>query len=522
MLNNSYEDFQYDSCISRGICSINPRNSALQTILVLYLRLFAKFLLKIVEKTEIDAELKAFVLNISAVSIFNMEFNDKSYLNVIKQLKEKLLEVVDEFLKYYPDENIEKDKALKFFNETSDILSAIKYGEKYLKSRLEASDYKIRDLYNIILVIIKSLSINSMELESYGIDCEEGFITVLKLFEKINIKESHIENLRDEIIKASKLSDEILKKIREKQEKIYGEQIASEVSFSTVPNKAVLVVGSSIRELENVIDHLKDYDIDIYTHDDMMLAHTFPKFKEYSRLKGQFGLGIENCLLDFATFPGPIVLTKHSLHNIENLYRGRLFTTDCTYPKGVVKIIDDDYTELIKSVKTSRGFKTGKQCESIFVGYSFPEIKERISFKINSGNYKKIFIIGLDSYSLEQKAYFEKLVRLVSGDVLIISFSYAFEKDNFIHINACFDAYAINRVYDFVKGFEIPITIFIPKCDKNSLAQMVDFSQSGANVFVGKCKPIILNPSLMKTLEEEFSINQMTIVKKDLEKIDDV
>ena len=86
MLNNSYEDFQYDSCISRGICSINPRNSALQTILVLYLRLFAKFLLKIVEKTEIDAELKAFVLNISAVSIFNMEFNDKSYLNVIKQL----------------------------------------------------------------------------------------------------------------------------------------------------------------------------------------------------------------------------------------------------------------------------------------------------------------------------------------------------------------------------------------------------------------------------------------------------
>ena len=51
---------------------------------------------------------------------------------------------------------------------------------------------------------------------------------------------------------------------------------------------------------------------------------------------------------------------------------------------------------------------------------------------------------------------------------------------------------------------------------------MVDFSQSGANVFVRKAKPISLNPSLMKTLEEEFSINQMTIAKKDLEKIDDV
>jgi hydroxylamine reductase (hybrid-cluster protein) len=60
----------------------------------------------------------------------------------------------------------------------------------------------------------------------------------------------------------------------------------------------------------------------------MMLAHTFPKFSEYKRLKGQYGQGLENCLLDFATFPGPIILTAHSLHNIENFYRGRLFTTD--------------------------------------------------------------------------------------------------------------------------------------------------------------------------------------------------
>ena len=80
MLNNSYEDFQYDSCISRGICSINPRNSALQTILVLYLRLFAKFLLNIYEKCEINNEIKNFVLNISAVSIFNMELNDTHIL----------------------------------------------------------------------------------------------------------------------------------------------------------------------------------------------------------------------------------------------------------------------------------------------------------------------------------------------------------------------------------------------------------------------------------------------------------
>ena len=99
---------------------------------------------------------------------------------------------------------------------------------------------------------------------------------------------------------------------------------------------------------------------------DMMLAHTFPKFSTYQHLRGQYGQGIENCLLDFATFPGPIILTKHSLHNIENFYRGRLFTTDYTSsPKGIIKIENNDFSDIIDSAKKSKGFKTGKQCETV-------------------------------------------------------------------------------------------------------------------------------------------------------------
>ena len=64
-MNNYFpEDFQYDSCVSRGICSISPKNSALQTVIVLYLRIFAKYLIKLIEKKETNKELKIFILNI--------------------------------------------------------------------------------------------------------------------------------------------------------------------------------------------------------------------------------------------------------------------------------------------------------------------------------------------------------------------------------------------------------------------------------------------------------------------------
>ena len=64
------------------------------------------------------------------------------------------------------------------------------------------------------------------------------------------------------------------------------------------------------------------------------------------------------------------LLTKHSLHNIENFYRGRLFTTDyTTAPKGIIKIENNDFSEVIKSIETSRGFKTGKNCETVKIGF---------------------------------------------------------------------------------------------------------------------------------------------------------
>ena len=82
----------------------------------------------------------------------------------------------------------------------------------------------------------------------------------------------------------------------------------------------------------------KDKNIDVYTHGEMIIAHTYPKFREYKHLIGHFGVGVENCLLDFATFPGAILITKYAVENIEYLYRGRLFTMDSFVPKGAIKM----------------------------------------------------------------------------------------------------------------------------------------------------------------------------------------
>ena len=515
----SYKDFQYDSCISRGICSISPQISALQTVLVLYLRLFAKYAIHI----EIDNETRDFILNTIAITIYNPEFNENSFLYAIEKFKEELPKIINKFsiLKHNENLETEKEKATELFEKTSDIIQAIKFGEKVFSRGLEKIPTEIRDLYNIMLVIAKSLSINLLDLESFNKKHDIAFSRILNLLSKINLEEKDITVLKTEIYDSALTDNELMKLIREAQEERYGEQSTGEVSYSTTPNKAILVVGSNIRELETILEALKDEEIDIYTHDDMILAHTFPKFSNYSKLKGQFGLGLENCLLDFATFPGPIILTKHSLHNIENFYRGRLFTTDyTTNPKGIIKIKNNNFNEVINAAKISRGFKHGKNCETITIGYEYKKTISELKEKFESNKYNHVFIIGLDGYSIEQRVYFEKLIKLAPANVLIISFSYNIEKENLVYINTCFDYYSWVKIFEELETYKLKTTIFIPKCERSSISQIIYFSRfKNINIYIGKCTPIILNPSLMSTLQKTFSIKSITSAKKDLEEI---
>ena len=516
MTYDSFDDFQYNSCVSRGICSISPRTSALQTVLVLYLRLFARFAYEI----EVKKETQSYILNILALSIFNPEFSEESFITLSTHLKKELAKIMIEFLEKHPENTLdnEKKKAMEIFNSTEDITDAIKYGEKMFRRALDEIPSEIRDLYNILLVIAKSITINLLELESYNHEYENGFNTILNILSLINIDERNIDILKLEIQKIAEFDNKLMSYIHHVQEERYGIQGSSDVTYSTVPNKAVLVVGSNIKELEDILENLKNQNIDVYTHDDMMLAYTFPKFREYKNLKGQFGQGVENCLLDFATFPGPILLTKHSLHNIENFYRGRLFTTDIASIKGVIKIENNDYSQIIKSAYASKGFKTGKQCETVNIGYDFNETISKIKNKISELNIKHLFFIGIDGHSLEQRIYFEKLIRLVPKDTLIISFSYNYEKENLIFINSCYDFYSISRIYNEFLNVEMAKTIFIPNCERRSISQMIYFaSQKNTQVFVGKCTPVILNPSLMNTLENIFEIRGISSSKKDLE-----
>lgn len=510
--NNDF-NFQYNSCISKGICSVSPRTSALQNVLVFYLNICAKYCLNLYNPENIDTNIKDFVLDTVVMCVSNPEFNETCFLNTLSEMHSILKKLNAAPPKQNKELQIPDISAIK-----DNLTEALKFGEEISKRASLKLSNQVRDLYKILLLIAKSICINILDSDSLKINNNKHFFDVLKILNNITLEEKDYSNLIKIAKETAKTDIDIMHNLHSAQENRYGIQGISNVSYTTTPSKAVLVVGSNIRELETILNALSETDIDVYTHDEMMVAHTFPRFKTYQKLKGQYGYGLENCLIDFATFPGPIILTKHSLHNIENFYRGLLFSTEKISYKGVIRIKDDDFSGVINAANEAKGFKTGRICENVNIGYDFEQIKKEISEKLTANNYRKIIIIGLNEYNDESKKYFEELLNNIDKNTLIISFSYKKEGDNFICINACFDSYAVIRIYEFIKDYKIKKYVFMPKCNKKTFSEIIYLkSYTDTSVYIGNCIPIMINPTLKKTLESCFEIKTISSPKSDID-----
>lgn len=530
MFYNYNDDYQYDSCVSKGICSIGPRTSSLQEVLIMYLKLLAFYTKELQDFGGVSKTSEEIILNTMSGLMYNLEYGNEQFHQTLIKLKSILIESKDTYLKICKTKNI-TPKSIKSnikLSNNLDITHLIKQGEQEFSQKTEKLSSERKNLFEIMFFIIKSICINLVEIKSYNENTEIEKISydeILILLNYLNYPDSDMANILKEIDVAVEIDNKLARELRQVKINHYGTPHPTDVSYSTRPNKAILVAGTNLRELEKILDFTKDKGLDIYTHGEMILAHMFPKFREYNHLIGQYGTGVENCLLDFATFPGAIFVAKHSLENIEYLYRGRLFTSDNFVPQGVIRIENDNFTKLVESSLNAKGFKRGKQRESVIIGYSLEDISQKLeSFLQKVDKYKHVIFIGPESYSHKNKIYFEHFLKLIPQDTYVITFSYNNEKENVLHLNVTSDFPLTYKILDKIdttlKSKNIDTSLFISKCDKHTISNIINLKRLGINhMFLSKCAPITLNPTLTHLLDKIYNIKSITNPEDDLNQI---
>ena len=527
MFHNYFEDYGYDNCTSRGVCTISPRMASIQEIILLYLREFAGYTLKLKQFNIDDENIKSLILNTLSAFVSNPEISDNTFSNVICTFTKELESLKQKYISACEERALTPELIESAFDEqkSCNVITSIRLGEKQYNKRVE-EETTPKTVQELIFFTAKSITTYIYKLHTYGEDSERAYNTVLELLDALNIKKITNDDLKSLLYNAAEEEFAIIKQLSDIQKQLYGTPDEAIVSFSTSPNKAILVEGTNIKELVNILDAAKNMGIDIYTHGEMLAAHTYPAIRAYEELKGHYGKGSGNTLLDFSTFPGAIFIGRHSIDNIESLYRGRLFTTDIVVPQGVLKIENSNYEPLIAAALDSKGFKRGKKYDSEIVGFNLQTVKAEIEL-LNGENISGICFITHDNETIEDKNYFDKFIKLLPDDIFVINFANSYERKNIINIKHCYSIYAIFEILTIIKEkfdiSEIPITAFVPRCDKHITNLILNLLHFGVKkIFMGKCAAKNLNPAVAEEFCKIFDITPYNTPKEDYKKFIDV
>lgn len=531
-----YNDFKMiipeenTECLTRGICSVNPTLSSLHEIILLYLKGLSFYLLKLKEFGITKDDLKDKMYQALFTIIINAEYNQVQFQDLISSLYDNILQLKSLYEKTCQERNCDIQSLKLYFkySKTFDLTTAIRKGEKYFLKKIQSFSPKQKDMHDIMLFLAKGIGINLIELQRLGKTHDEAYYTLLSLLHAEIPKDFSEEYVKQQVKKIMDIYYDVAKTLFLTKIELYGELIQTEVSFSTSVGKAILVSGSDFKQLELVLKAVENTEISVYTHGiEILLAHAFTKLHSHPNLKGHFGAGLESSLIDFATFPGVVLMTKGTLQRIEYLFRGRLFTLDPIAPMGIVKIKDYNFEPLIKSALEAGGFIKAQEKPPIKVGFDEKEINKKldnIADKIIKQEIKHLFITGLVNFPSTNKEYFQKFFEILPKDCFAISFFYPTDKENTIYLDSYYNYVLFYKILEKLREkipFEkIDTTIFLTKCDKYTIVNLLCLKNIGIkNVYMCKCPPTLINPSIINTLQEIFGIKEFSNPQTDIEEI---
>ena len=191
---------------------------------------------------------------------------EEQFQSIILTIYENLRQSKILYERICKNNNISADKLesqLKI-SKKFDMNTAIKQGEKEFIRKNKILDSKHRHVFEIMFVLIKNVCINLIQLKSYEKEYDDAYYSMLQVLSMMNYKKTPIENLKKIINSFTKVNYKLVKLLNKAEIEAFGKQEPVEVSFSTRNGKAILVSGSNLKELEDVLKATKGLDLDIY------------------------------------------------------------------------------------------------------------------------------------------------------------------------------------------------------------------------------------------------------------------
>ena len=321
----------------------------------------------------------------------------------------------------------------------------------------------------------------------------------------------------------------------------FGQPSPHAVRVTPIPGKALLVSGHDLRDLKAILDATKGTGVNVYTHGELLPAHGYPELNRYAHLVGNYGGAWQDQQSDFATFPGPIVMTSNCIIEPQPSYRQRIFTTGPVGWPGVRHIADGNWSQVVKAATAMPGFAesvTATAEQTIMVGFGHEAVlgvAGAVVDAVKAGDISHFFLIGGCDGAKPGRNYYTELAENTPDDSVILTLGcakYRFNKLEFgtvaglprlLDIGQCNDSYSAIRIASaLAEAFDcgvndLPLSLVLSWFEQKAAAVLLTLLALGIKgIKIGPSLPAFLTPALINVLVEKFELAPVGEVESDL------
>lgn len=325
----------------------------------------------------------------------------------------------------------------------------------------------------------------------------------------------------------------------------YGNPEITKVDISVGNRPGILVSGHDLNDIEQLLEQSKDSGIDIYTHGEMLPAHYYPRLKQYTHLKGNYGNAWWKQREEFETFNGPILFTTNCIvpPTGRATYSERVYTTNSTGYPGWKHIASDangkkDFSEIIELAKTCKA-PTKIEEGTIVGGFAHEQVfalADKVVGAVKSGSIRKFIVMAGCDGRMKSRDYYTEFAQSLPKDCVILTAGcakYRYNKLPLGDINGiprvldagqCNDSYSLalialklKEVFALNDINELPIAYNIAWYEQKAVIVLLALLSLGVkNIHLGPTLPAFLSPNVAKVLVDNFGISGINTVDEDL------
>jgi len=519
-------------CTTVGVCGKTPETAALQDLLIHQLKGLSFYATRArALGVTLPAEVDLFSLESLFSTLTNVNFDSDRFVGYLNTMQKHIATSKSLY------ESAAKKKGIAIEsppinyslgdNTTLEKLEA-KGREVGIEGRREKLGADICGLQEMIVYGIKGMAAYADHAAVYGKRDPAIFDFIYSAMDKVghgNLGANELLNLSLEVGKANL---RVMQLLEESELALYGNPSPQKVRVTGVKGKAILVSGHDLKDVHEILKQTEGTGINVYTHGELLPAHGYPELKKYPHLVGNYGGAWQLQKMDFATFPGPIVMTTNCLIEPKKSYKARIYTRNAVGWPGVEHIQGYDFSKVVEQAKSMPGFTKDEPPRYITTGFgknAVLNVAGPVIEAVKAGAIKHFFFIGGCDGSEGERNYFKELALGAPKDSVILTAGcgkFRFNKHEFGDINGiprlldmgqCNDSYgAIQVASALANAFKtdvngLPLSFAVSWFEQKAVAVLLTLlSLNVQNIHLGPNLPGFATPLMLQILQDKFKL----------------